>query len=174
MTPIRLLPGLLFIGLLLFAPVAGRAAGSPTLDCGVKTPPSVPQCGTPAPLSISADSGRIHPALRRALAAARPDDELPIIIEWKPAADPLAGIAAVPDRPAQRRQVVAALQVGRARESAALRATLAAALAAGRARDVRAFWIAPVIALRGRPDLIADLAGRNDVAMIRPDAEIRL
>ena len=169
----RLLVALGFALLIACMALAARAAGPADPPAGV---PAAPPAATTvsADLLSSAAAGRIHPALRRALATARPDDELPIIVEWAAAAEPTAGIALAADRPTRRRQVVAALQAGRAREAAALRGALAAAVAAGRARDVRAFWIAPVIALRGRPDLIAELAGRDDVAMVRLDAEIRL
>lgn len=164
----RLLLALGFAILIALTSLVARAAGP-------ADPPSRTSFAAgPADLLPAAAAGRIHPALRRALAAAGPADELPIIVEWAAPAEPTAGMALAADRPMRRRQVVAALQAGRAQEAAGLRSALAAAVATGRARDVRAFWIAPVIALRGRPDLIAELAGRDDVAMVRLDAEIRL
>ncbi len=126
---------------------------------------------------MPASHAGVHPALLRALAVARPDDYLPIIVEWA-GTDVLAGqLAALPvqtDRVTQRRQVIAALQASSQQATAALRAALTDAVAAGQARQVRAFWISPVIALEARPELIASLAARPDVVALRLDAPIPL
>jgi uncharacterized repeat protein (TIGR01451 family) len=171
----RLIPALLLLVLLTSAWPAAGAAGPPDPKAAGRQPPATPAPAA-APITLPPDAGRVHPALRRALAEAAPDAYLPIIIEWPRAAElPVrAATASAPDRLTQRRQVIAALQADTDRQVAALVALLTAASAEGQARDVRAFWISPVIALQARPALIASLAGRDDVAALRLDAAFTL
>ncbi len=123
------------------------------------------------------DLRRLHPNLRRALLESEgAADFVPIIIEWRQVPGKLGDVAqaAVPDKIAQRRAIVAALQADADRGAAALLVTLDSAAAQGQARNVRSFWISPVIALDARPDLIAELAQHPDVTQVRPDAQIAL
>ncbi len=165
--------GLLWAAHSALAATAGPPDPLPRPEIIVSTAAPVP----PDLSAVRTAPARIHPALRRALATAGPDDYLPIIIEWA-GPDVLAGqpalLAAPTDRVTQRRQVIAALQAGHQQAAAALHTALTAAVAAGQARQVRAFWISPVIALQARPALIADLAGRPDVVALRLDAAIPL
>lgn len=144
------------------------------------------------PASMQINPDRLHPALRRALLdpaapAACPADEacahraeqtadgfLPIVVEWRSEPVPAAEVSAIPDRLARRQALVAALQAEAQRSSGALQADLQTAAARGLARNVRAFWVSPVIALEARPELIADLSRRADVAQIRPDEKLVL
>jgi uncharacterized repeat protein (TIGR01451 family) len=169
----RLLPALLLLGLLTSIwPAAGAADGfnrPPDPADGLNHPPA-----PAAAITLPPNAGRVHPALRRALAEAAADAYLPIIIEWPRAADLPARAASAADRLARRQQVIAALQADTARQAAPLAALLAAASAEGQARAVRVFWISPVIALQARTGLIAELAARDDVAALRLDAAITL
>ncbi len=118
---------------------------------------------------------RLHPDLRRALLETdSATDFTAIIVEWRQESDVFAQAAIAPDKLAQRRAIVAALQSDAAQRTAALLATLDTAVAQGQARNVRSFWVSPVIALDARPELIVALAQRPDVVQIRPDARIEL
>jgi uncharacterized repeat protein (TIGR01451 family) len=169
MSRLRLFALLMLLGWLAVLWAAEAGAAEPP-DPASRVAPAATATATP----LTPAAGRLHPALRRALAESEPDAYHPIIIEWR-AADPLwAEIMLAPDRLARRQQVIAALQAGAERRSAPLRAALASATETGAARGVRAFWIAPVIALEARPDLIATLAERDDVAQVRLNAPILL
>ncbi len=102
------------------------------------------------------------------------DGYLPVIVEWRRELNLAAQVAATSDRLAQRRQVIALLQAEAQLRSGPLQARIAAAQGEGLARRVRAFWASPVIALEGRPELIAELSRRSDVVQVRLDQQFAL
>jgi uncharacterized repeat protein (TIGR01451 family) len=175
------------LGLLLIAaPLSGAAAPDrPTPSVGPASPAgkAVPDAsGVAQDAGSPLDQARLHPALRRMLAASCPaagpdcqdDRYIPIIVEWKRGPGIEVQTAAGATRLERRQQVVANLRSDAQRSSAALVAALDEAAAADRARNVRPFWASPIIALEAKPDLIGDLSGRADVVQIRPDEPIYL
>jgi uncharacterized repeat protein (TIGR01451 family) len=123
-----------------------------------------------APAGIP-DPRRLHPALLKLLAQPHAPASVPILIEYP--RDPAlpASLRLPADKPAARAAVIAALQADTARRAQPI---LDAIALHGGASRVRAYWIAPVIALDASPALIASLSRRPDILQIRPDQPTRI
>lgn len=133
--------------------------------------------GPPTPSAesqVQTNDPRLHPALRRALAAADDSASLPIIVEW--ARDPMLPqrAAVAQDKLARRRQVIAALKADADRTAGPIRQTIQLAAQEGLASNVRSFWASPIIALDAKPKLIESLGARKDIVQIRLDSKIEL
>ena len=132
------------------------------------------------PASPSAAAGRIapeypllklSPALAKALDAAAPDEQLPILVRFGAKADlplALAGAESA-SRAVRGARVVAVLRAVADAAQAAPRVALAKAESEGRVSRQRWFWISNAVALRATPGAIAELAARPDVRSVALD-----
>ena len=114
---------------------------------------------------------KLSPALAEALNAARPDEQLPILVRFSTKADlsrALAGAEGA-SRAARGARVVAALRAVADAAQAGPRVALAKAEAEGRASRQRWFWISNAVALRATPAVIAELAARPEVRSVARD-----
>lgn len=121
----------------------------------------------PAPSAASVDlppaiRRKLHPDLIRLLRSASTTDRLRVQIVMREQID--LGVKRT------RAALVADLQAQAARSQAGVLARLDRAVRANRAADVRPLWINNSIAAQIDRDLLGEIAARDDVALIKPDA----
>lgn len=110
-------------------------------------------------------------ALRDALEAARPADELPIIAVYRSRQEPAeveAGVAGRPGTATRRGLVLKALRAGGEAEAR----PLADYVKSRGAHEVQALWIANAVAMKARPALVAELLTDERVVQVRLDSVV--
>lgn len=119
---------------------------------------------------------KLHPALIRFLKENKSGEMPRIIVEWKRSdkifQQPVQLFS--PSRVNQRQALVSVLQADMASQTENLMRALDQAQRKGQAEDIQRFWISPIISLKANPQIIRELARRDDVAFIRPDEKIVL
>lgn len=124
---------------------------------------ALPQPSAPPP------PGVLEPALARALAAARPDEELRVIVILRPQLAPEPTVSGAASPLEARARLVAALQSVAEHSQAPLRAYLEGGRAAGTVHSYTPFWILNGLAVHALPSAIRALAAHPAVASIRLD-----
>jgi len=160
------------LALVLALPLA-QAADSQVTTATVRNLPVGYGAHRPESFSQTAQAGediqrKLDPALRKRLLAARPGEQLPIVIEMRQQIDldqSWIGVTGA-DR---AEAIVAALQATAAQSQRDVRAFLGAEALAGRASQVRSFWIFNGLAAHVVAEDITTLATRDDIGLIRED-----
>jgi len=160
---------LLLLSLLLALPAGpslpARAAAALPRPAAVRDTPLLPAWAVvfrPPP------PGVLEPALERALAEARPDDLLRVVVLLRHQPEP-ERVAPAATRAGTRARLVAALRSLADRTQSPLRAYLDRAQAAGLVGSYTPFWIFNGLAVRARPAVVRALAANPAVAAIRLD-----
>lgn len=120
---------------------------------------------------LAAAAAYADQALREALEAARPADELPIIAVYRSQLEPAeveAGVRGRPGTAARRSKVLQALRSGGEAEAR----PLADFVKSRGASDVQPLWIANAVAMKARPGLVAELLTDDRIVQVRLDAVV--
>ncbi len=120
-------------------------------------------------------STTLTPELAKAMASAGSTERWNVIVEMRQQVSPATFAVRRPsDRSAARQQMVNAMQNTAQQSQVDVRAYLTTRWLAGDVEKVRPFWIFNGLAVEGaRPDVIQNLAGRPDVAVVRLDQRRR-
>lgn len=133
------------------------------------TGPAAAQTTDPPPPTDPALLAKIDPRLLKQLTldgAAQAN----ILVELAPRAD-LSPALAVADAELRREVMIAALQNTAATTQQGVQAELQQAVQLGRAANVRSLWITNAVAARSDLETVLALAARDDVRLVRLDAE---
>lgn len=118
---------------------------------------------------------KLHADLSKALQVAEADDlvQINIVLRSQVGPEAIRGGAAEPDKKRRRKAIIELLQRHAAASNGGLRAFLRGEQELGNVgEDVRALWIANVVAARATPDTVRRIAARNDVALVGYDHPI--
>lgn len=129
----------------------------------VPTSAQSPVAGTPTP-----GEGKIAPELQATLAAAGPDEMITAIVTMRDQAD----LSQIPGatRAARQQGVIRALQAHADASQKQIRAFLRSREAQGLVSQTIPFWIFNGLSVTATPGVFGELAARDDVAKITPDA----
>lgn len=122
-----------------------------------------------APLQQPPPPAALEPGLARALAQARPDDVLSVIVALRQQVTPEQIVQAAAGPLQARTRLVTALQSLASRSQGSLRAYLDQERASGKVRYYTPFWIFNGLAVRAQPAVVRALAARPEVAVVRLD-----
>jgi subtilisin family serine protease len=125
------------------------------------TPTSV--AATPSPAG-----DKIAPELQAQMAVSAPGEMVTAIVTMRDQAD----LSSIPgaDRAARQQGVIRALQAQAAASQRQIQAFLRAQQAQGRVGDTTSFWVFNGLSVTAVPEVFQELAARDDVAKITPDA----